>query len=88
MTTKSTLLRTIKLQCSECMGSTTARRGDLDMGAVNLVVGCTDPDCLLFQFRLGKDPTPSRKGFQKTVPVTAKGYPGGAKFLRTPLSAS
>lgn len=60
MTTKAELLKVIKLQCQECMGSSVARNGELDGEAANLVIGCTAPDCSLFPFRSGKDPWPSK----------------------------
>ena len=62
MSTKAQLLKGIKLQCQECMGSTVARKEEIDQVAGNLVVGCTVTDCSLFPYRLGKDPWPARKG--------------------------
>jgi len=62
MTTKAELLKVIRLQCEECMGSESARKGEFDQTARNLVVDCTAPKCSLFPFRLGKDPWPTRKG--------------------------
>ena len=60
MTTKRELLKVIKLQCEECMGSMVARKGDLDGEAGNLVRGCTVPECSLHPFRSGRDPWPSQ----------------------------
>lgn len=65
MTTKAGLLRVIKLQCQECMGSTRARDGDLDNGAALLVEGCTAPECPLFDYRNGADPRPSVSKVQR-----------------------
>jgi hypothetical protein len=62
MTTKAELLRVIKLQCQECMGSMKAREGKMDTGAALLVEGCTAPKCSLFPYRSGKDPRPGKKG--------------------------
>lgn len=62
MTTKAELLKVIKLQCQECMGSNVARNGESNVEASNLVIGCTAPDCSLFPFRSGKDPWKKRKG--------------------------
>ena len=62
MTTKAELLKMIKFQCQECMGSTVARKEELDGAAGNLVEGCTVKDCSLYPFRTGKDPWPTRKG--------------------------
>ena len=62
MTTKSELLKSIKFQCQECMGSSKARKKILDNTAGNLVDGCSAPECPLFEYRNGIDPRPSRKG--------------------------
>ena len=62
MTTKAEILKTINLQCQECFGSEKARKGEFSMEAQNLVRECSAPECPLFEFRLGKDPNPKRKG--------------------------
>lgn len=62
MSTKAEVLKRIKLQCQECMGSTVARKGETSIEAGNLVLDCTAPECSLFPFRMGKDPWPTRKG--------------------------
>jgi len=71
MTTKGELLKVVKLQCQECMGSTVARNGEYDQTAANLVEGCTAPECRLFPYRVGKDPWKKRRGdsarFKKSV---------------------
>jgi hypothetical protein len=73
MTTKAELLKVVKLQCQECMGSVVARNREYDQGAANLVEGCSAPECSLYPFRSGKDPWPKRKGrsdaFKKSNPV-------------------
>ena len=60
MTTKAYLLKTMKLQCQECMGSEKARKGEDSQEAQFLVKDCTAPDCSLFPFRFGKDPHPNK----------------------------
>ena len=60
MTTKAELLKTMKLQCQECMGSEKARKGEDSQEAQFLVKDCTAPDCSLFPYRFGKDPYPSK----------------------------
>ena len=62
MTTKAHILRTIALQCQECMGSEKARDFEYSEEHRNIVKDCTAPDCLLFPYRLGRDPKPTRKG--------------------------
>lgn len=62
MTTKGELLKVIRLQCEECMGSEKARKREFSETARNLVTGCTAPECSLFPFRLGSDPWKKRKG--------------------------
>jgi hypothetical protein len=49
MTTKATILSTIRQHCLECMG-----------GSPKEVELCTAPNCNLFKFRFGKDPNPNR----------------------------
>ena len=48
MTTKSSILRTIREHCIECMG-----------GMQSEVERCTSPKCNLFSYRMGKDPNPN-----------------------------
>jgi hypothetical protein len=76
MTTKTQLLRTIKLQCQECMGSTAARKGNLDGEAANLVKECSAPECCLFPYREGKDPRPIRRADNLKLGVRTS-YLGG-----------
>lgn len=54
MTTKTMLLAVIRKHCIECMG-----------GMVLEVEKCTAPKCLLFPFRMGKDPTPARANVER-----------------------
>lgn len=55
MTTKHELLRTIRLNCGNCMGmSEGAPYPEVD------VAGCTSPKCQFFEFRFGKDPYPDK----------------------------
>jgi len=61
MTTKAELLKVIKLECQNCMGSPVARKGELDGEAGNLVKICTASDCNLYPYRMGRDPAPSKK---------------------------
>ena len=49
MTTKATILKTIREHCLECMG-----------GSWTEVEQCTAPKCKLFALRFGKDPKPSK----------------------------
>lgn len=49
MTTKAELLKRIRRNCTECMG-----------GQASFVPGCTSPKCQFFDFRMGKDPRPSK----------------------------
>lgn len=51
MSTKAKILKVIVDFCDECMGD-----------QHSFVVDCTAPTCPLFPYRLGRDPTPSRKG--------------------------
>ena len=48
MTTKATILRTIREHCIECMGGMQAE-----------VERCTAPECKMFEYRMGKDPKPN-----------------------------
>lgn len=66
MTTKAELLKVVRLQCEECMGSAVARKREFSQEARNLVMGCTAPECSLFPFRLGKDPWPKKKILPET----------------------
>lgn len=58
MTTKGTILKAIREHCLECC-----------CGSPGEVVICAvGPKCQLFDYRMGKDPRPSRKGrFMKTL---------------------
>ena len=51
MSTKASILKVIVAFCDECMGD-----------QHSFVVDCTAKTCPLYEFRLGKDPRPSRKG--------------------------
>lgn len=66
MTTKAELLRVIRLQCEECMGSSRARKREFSQEARNLVVECSALECSLFPFRLGNDPWPKKKILPET----------------------
>ena len=50
MTTKATILRTIREHCIGCMG-----------GMQSEVEKCTAPKCKLFEYRMGRDPRVSAK---------------------------
>lgn len=62
MTTKNKILWQIKLFCQECMGSDRARKGEMSPSTtINAdVENCTASACLLYSFREGKDPAPSK----------------------------
>lgn len=66
MTTKSEVLKAIRFQCEECMGSMLARKREYSQEARNLVIGCTAPECSLFPYRMGKDPWPKKKILPET----------------------
>ena len=51
MTTKATILKAVRAQCSECMGNQPF-----------LIEGCTSPKCSLYPYRSGNDPKPAKKG--------------------------
>ena len=49
MTTKAELLRTIRLNCIDCMG-----------GHPGYVKECTSGNCRMYPFRMGADPRPNQ----------------------------
>jgi len=51
LTTKNQVIKQIRGFCLSCMGDSFSK-----------VMNCTAPECQLYEFRLGKDPHPSRKG--------------------------
>jgi hypothetical protein len=55
MTTKSELLKMIRMNCSQCMGEVaqTPVKNPSDIEA------CTSKACIYFEYRFGKDPYPS-----------------------------
>lgn len=58
MTTKGTLLKTIRLHCLNCCGGSWKDVHECAAGPEAEKAGF--PVCALWQFRLGSDPTPSR----------------------------
>jgi hypothetical protein len=56
-----TRARAIRYFCYECMGSSRTKKS-LEKTAINLVPGCTDEMCPLFEFRMGKNPYSKQKG--------------------------
>jgi hypothetical protein len=59
MTTKAELIKRVRLGCSECMGGARANEGIWPIKNPSDVDGCTSPDCVWFDFRMGKDPAPN-----------------------------
>ena len=51
MTTKAQILKTIRAYCINCSG-----------GVREEVARCTVTYCELYEYRMGKDPRPARKG--------------------------
>ena len=60
MTTKAKILKTIREYCVNCSG-----------GVREEVARCTVTNCELYEYRMGKDPRPARKG-PKCFPVQKK----------------
>ncbi len=57
--TKGKILKQIRGFCLECMG-----------GNALEISNCTTPKCLLYAFRMGKDPQPSKsRGFKAKLNV-------------------
>jgi hypothetical protein len=79
MTTKAEVLKAVRFQCEECMGSMLARKREFSQEARNLVVGCSAPECSLYPFRMGKDPWPARKGSKEAMLFARSRKPVQAK---------
>ncbi len=56
--TKGKILKVIRAFCMDCLG-----------GSYQEIENCTSPNCKLFEFRRGKDPMPSKKGFGSRLHV-------------------
>ena len=64
MTTKSEMVKMVRLFCNECMGG--GRSGEsYAKGAIaekiQDIEGCTAPECVWFPFRMGEDPWPNKR---------------------------
>lgn len=59
MTTKTEMLKNVRLFCSECMGGKKAKYNKLPIDNPADVASCTAPECVWFDFRMGNDPNPS-----------------------------
>lgn len=58
MTTKNALLRVMRSHCSECMGGPRAGEKVWPIPNPGDVEGCSAPECGLYPYRRGEDPTP------------------------------
>lgn len=67
MTTKAALLKTIRAKCLDCSCYQPTE-----------VTKCAAQACVLWPFRLGRDPSPSRRGFGKNPPASREVLGGKA----------
>jgi hypothetical protein len=61
VTTKTTMLKNVRLFCQECMGGVRAIEKKWPISNVSDVDGCEAVACIWHVFRHGKDPKPEKR---------------------------